>query len=259
VFSLLWLLRLGPRELVKEEHPSDQQAKAHAHFVWCANQALRRTCEPRVIAKKINGLMSRCTITRSLVLFVFYTNSGCTCNRSVQQYVPQVSIKYGPDVRSQFQTATALLVRHLKAAASNEVGDPERDQELVARVLSEHQQYLLAVDQLFAAVDAGDRARVLAIDQTALDPLMKQMKQQVNTLVNEHSQEASQRLTELEQTQHRNLVITPIVFSIGLALLGLCWGVLQTYRRKLDQARQTELSQLEETARLKTQQGYSLS
>ena len=159
-----------------------------------------------------------------------------------------------PDVRSQFQMAAALLVKHLKAASTNMVGDPESDQELVARVLAAHPRYLLAADQLFAAVDVGDKERVLAIDRATLDPLMEQMKQQVNTLVNEHNQEADQRLTELEQTQHRNLVVTPIVFSIGLALLGLYWGALQTYRRKLDEARQTELSQLEETARLKTQQ-----
>src|SRR6266566_2957996 len=105
------------------------------------------------------------------------------------------------DVRSQFQMAAAMLVKDLKAAASNEVGDPVRDQELVARVLSEHQRYLLAASQLFAAVDAGDKARALAIDQTTLDPLMEQMKQQVNTLANEHSQEASQtELTQLEET-----------------------------------------------------------
>lgn len=158
------------------------------------------------------------------------------------------------DVRSQFQMAAAMMVKDLKAASSKEVGDPVRDQEIVARVLAEQQRYLLATAQLFAAVDAGDKARARAIDQTTLDPLMEQMKQQVNTLVNEHSQEANQRLIELEQTQHRNLVITPIVFSISLVLLGLCWGVLQTYRRKLDEAKQTELTQLEETARLKTQQ-----
>jgi signal transduction histidine kinase len=166
----------------------------------------------------------------------------------------EYSFEPSPDVRSQFQMAAAMLVKDLKAASSNEIGDPVSDQELVARVLSEHQHYLLAAAQLFAAVDAGDKALALAIDQTTLDPLMEQMKQQVNTLANEHSQEAHQRLTELEQTQHMNFTITPIVFSIGLVLFGLCWGVLQTYRRKLDEARQTELTQLEETARVKTQQ-----
>jgi len=159
-----------------------------------------------------------------------------------------------PGVRNLFQMAAAMLVEHLKAASSKEVGDPDTDPVLVVRVLSEQKRYLLAAAQLFAAVDAGDKARVRAIDQTILSPLMELMKQQVNTLASAHIQEANQRLTELERTQHSNLVITPIVFSLGLALLGLCWDALQTYRRRLDEARQSELSQLEETTRLKTQQ-----
>jgi len=162
--------------------------------------------------------------------------------------------KPGPGVRSQFQMATALLAEDLKAASSKEVGDPESDQELVAQVLSEQQRYLLAAAQLFAAVDAGDEAQVHALDQTMLDPLVEQMKQQVGDLVDAHSQEASQRLTELEQTQQRNQVITPIVFTLGLALLGLCWWVLQIYRRRFDEARRGELTQLEEAARLKAEQ-----
>src|SRR5579864_628166 len=164
------------------------------------------------------------------------------------------SFEPSPDVRSQFQMAAPLLAKDLKAASSNEVRDPETDQELVAQVLSEQQHYLLATAQLFAAVDAGDAARVLAIDRPTLDPLMQQMKQQVSALVNEHSQEASQRLAELEQTQHRNFTITPIVFTLGLVLLGLWWGVLRTYRRKLDEAKQSELTQLEEATRLKVRQ-----
>lgn len=86
------------------------------------------------------------------------------------------SFEPSPDVRSQFQMAAALLAKDLKAASSNEVGDPETDQELVAQVLSEQQHYLLTTAQLFAAVDAGDAARVLAIDRPTLDPLIQQMK-----------------------------------------------------------------------------------
>src|SRR5262245_41549242 len=101
----------------------------------------------------------------------------------------------GPGVRSQFQLAAALLARDLKAASSNEVGDPDSDQVLVAQLLSEQQHYRLAAAQMFAAVDAGDRARAHVIDQTTLDPLMEEMQQQISGLVNEHRQEASQRLT----------------------------------------------------------------
>jgi signal transduction histidine kinase len=158
------------------------------------------------------------------------------------------------DVRNQHQVAAAALVNVLLAVSANEAGEPTEDQELVARVLSEHQHYLLATARLFAAVDAGDQARAHALDQTTLGPLFDQMQQQVDVLVKQHNQEAIQRLTALDQTQHKNLRTTLIVFSIGLVLLGLCWGVLRTYRRKLDEARQSELAQLEETARLKSLQ-----
>ncbi len=158
------------------------------------------------------------------------------------------------DVRGQYQVAAAALVKDLLAVSSPEVGDPAEDQKLVAHVLSEQRRYLLATAQLFVAVDTRDKARALAIDQTALDPLFEQMKQQDNVLVNEHSQEAVQRLTALDQTQHKDFMTTLIVFPIGLVLLSLCWHVLRTYRRRLYEAKQTELAQLEETARLKTLQ-----
>src|SRR5260370_1970748 len=158
------------------------------------------------------------------------------------------------DVRGQYQAAAATLVKDLLAASSKEVGDPEKDQDLVARVLSEHQRYLLATAQLFAAVDTGDKAKALSLDRTTSGPLFEQMQQQVDGLVNEHSQEAIQRLAELDQSQHKRFTTTPIDFNTRLVLLGLCWGALRTYRRKLAEAKQTQLAQLEETARLKTLQ-----
>src|SRR5258708_2425402 len=158
------------------------------------------------------------------------------------------------DVRGQFQVAAAALVKDLLTASSKEVGDPEEDQHLVARVLSEHQRSLLATAQLFAAVDTGDKAKALALERTTSSPLFEQMQQQVDGLVNEHSQEAIRRLAELDQSQQKSFRTTPLVFTIVLVLLGVCWGVLRTYRRKLDEAKQTQLAQLEETARLKTLQ-----
>jgi signal transduction histidine kinase len=163
-------------------------------------------------------------------------------------------LKPSLDIRSQHQAAATALVKDLLAASSKEIRDPAKDQELVADMLSENQRYLRAVVQLFAAVDTGDTARTLALEQTTINPLFVQMQQQIDVLDNEHSQEAIQCLTKFDQTQHKIFTITPIVLIIGLGLLGLCWAVLQTYRRKLDVAKQTELAQLQEMARLKTLQ-----
>jgi signal transduction histidine kinase len=163
-------------------------------------------------------------------------------------------LKPSLDIRNQHQVAATALIKDLQAASSNEVGDPTEDQEVVAGVLSEHTRYLLAAAQLFAAVDAGDTARTHSLEQTTMGPLFVQMQQQLNVLDNKHSQEAIQRLIELDQTQHKIFTTAPIVLITGLGLLGLCWAVLRTYRRKLDEAKKTELAQLQETARLKTLQ-----
>src|SRR5260221_12615676 len=166
----------------------------------------------------------------------------------------EYSVEPSLDVRGQYQAAAAALVKDLLTASSKEVGDPEEDQKLVAGVLSEHQRSLLATAQLFAAVDTGDKATALALDRTTSGPLFEQMQQQVDFLVNEHSQEAIRRLAELDQSQQKSFTPTPIVFPVGLVLLGVCWGVLRTYRRKVDGAKQTQLTQLAEAARLKTLQ-----
>src|SRR5258708_29592218 len=70
------------------------------------------------------------------------------------------------DVRGQYQAAPAALVKDLLAASSKEVGDPEKDQHLLARVLSEHQRSLLAKDQVSAPDDTGDKAKALALERT---------------------------------------------------------------------------------------------
>lgn len=163
-------------------------------------------------------------------------------------------LKPNLDIRRQHQAAATALIKDLQAASSNEVGDSAEDQELVAAVLSEHRRYLLAAAQLFVAADAGNITRARSLEQTTIGPLFVQMQQQIDILDSEHSHEAIQRLTELDQTQHKIFTTTPIVLIIGLGLLGLCWVVLQTYRRKLDEAKQTELAQIQETARLKTLQ-----
>src|SRR5258708_14831706 len=124
------------------------------------------------------------------------------------------------DVRGQYQVAAAALVKDLLTASSKEVGDPEEDQHLVARVLSEHQRSLLATAQLFAAVDTGEKAKALALDRNTSGPLFEQMEQHVDGLVNEHSQEDIRRLAELYPSQQKSFRTTPIVFTICLVLPG---------------------------------------
>src|SRR5712691_4913312 len=95
----------------------------------------------------------------------------------------------GPDVQAAHRAAAAALVKALQVIST--VGD-EKDRALVGQVLALHQRYVRATDQLFAAVDAGDPAHVLAIEHTGIDPAFNHIQQLVNTAADEHRMEVAQ-------------------------------------------------------------------
>jgi len=153
----------------------------------------------------------------------------------------------GPDIRTQHHVAAATFVQVLLNVYPDGDGN---DRALVQRLLAEHKRYLLATDKLFAAVDAGAKTRVLTIVQLDVNPVYGQIQQQVNTAVNDHQLLANQRLTALNNMQRLNVTTTPDLFVLSLLLLGLLWAVLWTYRRKMNEATQAELTRLERAALL---------
>jgi signal transduction histidine kinase len=121
-------------------------------------------------------------------------------------------------------------------------------------VLFEHRQMLLFIDKLFSAINARNMTQVDVINRTEVDPLFEQMDQQVDSYGDYHSEEVLRLLALLEQTQQRNFIIMPTVFAIGFLIIGVLWSVLCSYQRRVDDARQAEMAQLEEIARVKTVQ-----
>ena len=147
-----------------------------------------------------------------------------------------------PDIRAQHHAAAAMLVQVLLDVSR--AGD-SNDRVLVQRLLAEHKRYVLATDQLFAAVDAGAQARVLTIVQMDVNPVYGQIELQVNAAVNDYQMLANQRLNALNSMQRLNVSTTPDLFVLSLLLLGLLWVVLWTYRRKVNEATRAQLAQLE--------------
>jgi len=140
-----------------------------------------------------------------------------------------------PDVRASHRAAADMLVNVLNTVYRDGNGN---DRALVERVLSEHKLYLIETNLMFVAVDAHDTARVILIDHTYIDPVFNQIQQQVNTAANEHHLQATQSLTELNQTQSTILKVTPVVFGVGLFLLLLFWKVVRKYQ--INEAAQAE-------------------
>jgi signal transduction histidine kinase len=154
-------------------------------------------------------------------------------------------LRPSPAVRAKFAAAAASLEVALEAAARD--GSAE-DRALAARVLADHAYFRAATIELFAAVDAGDQARVLALDELT-DPLFSGIEEQVDAAAGEHRQAALEHLARLSQVEQVVSIGTPVVFLVGLLLLGMFWAGLRAAQRRTEAERARLLRERLEHAR----------
>ena len=137
----------------------------------------------------------------------------------------------GPEVRADYQRAAASLLAALDVVRQQ--GD-HRDRALVEHVEADHVRYVDVIGRLFAAVDAGDRKQVEAIDEDEEDPLFDAIDEHVSTAAEAHHQQALAGLGALRRTQATVVVATPIGFAAGLGLLGVFWAIVVGYQRRTE-------------------------
>ena len=116
-----------------------------------------------------------------------------------------------------------------------------------ARLLLEmHGRYLTATHRMFAAVDAHDAARVLALDHGSLDPLGSAIQARVYARATEQSRRAAAAFDVLESTRQQHIVRWAITLSaLGVAcLIGFLF--VNAARRRLSRGHEVELQRMEE-------------
>lgn len=156
----------------------------------------------------------------------------------------QYQVRPEVSVRTQFGATAAGLITTFQLLSRD---DNPSDRARAERLTTKEQRYVLAVNRLFTAIDAGDRKQAQLIDETEVDPAYQPMTQQVETAAIQHSMQATQDLARLNQTQRLIILSTCIVCLMSVLLLVLFWKVL-SYQRKLDQAARFQLAQLERAA-----------
>jgi diguanylate cyclase (GGDEF)-like protein len=147
----------------------------------------------------------------------------------------------------RLQPSAEVLGRHHEAAASllaalenaRRLGEPA-DRALISDVLAVHKEYLLAIDRMFAAVDAGDITRANELDRTDVDPKFDNMEGRIFAAYDAHGAAAVQRLSELAYVQTSVLAVTIFAFAIGMGLVILFEFVLRAQRRRADEAMKHE-------------------
>jgi len=140
----------------------------------------------------------------------------------------------GPDILVLYKASAAGLVSALDRVR---VDGDTADRVFVDRVLAWHRRYLLAIDRLFAAVDRGDTAAVLLIDNREVDPLFGGIQKAVVAAADRGHKSALAELASLQRMETLNHQLTPLVFLVGLVLAALLVSHTRGYRRLLDDQR----------------------
>lgn len=133
------------------------------------------------------------------------------------------------EVRERHHAVALSLVSSLREAR---VSGGAADRALIDEILAKHQNYLMAIEHMFAAVDAGDAELANKIDGAEVDPSFAEIEAKIDTAANAHRAVAAENLSQLAIVQTGVLIATPVVFILGMGLLFLFWRVLQTYRQQ---------------------------
>ncbi len=132
-----------------------------------------------------------------------------------------------PQVRASFDQAARSLDAAVLAVRRD--GD-EADRKPLESLEADHRSYLAAMRRLFAAVDAGDRQRGVAISQE-IEPLFQRMEANVEHGAN---QERDETLAGLSGLRRQAVVATPTICAAGLSLLAVFCVVLIGYQRRTE-------------------------
>jgi signal transduction histidine kinase len=134
--------------------------------------------------------------------------------------------------------ANTGFAEDLEAIAAR--GDPA-DGRLVAEILAVHRRYLAALEGLITAAAAGDAAEAHRIEDEVLDPIVEPLLVRIEAARADRAAEAGAAFAVLSATAQWTLILSPLVFAIGLALVLALWRRFdQNQRATRDRYREIE-------------------
>ncbi len=136
----------------------------------------------------------------------------------------------GPGVEARYdKTAEAFAVSLVRVRRDGNGAD----RTFVESVLAQHEEYLRSIDRLFRAVDRGDTAAALRIDEDEVDPSFATMETAVLDAADAMHEESLSQLASLKRLEDVTRTLTPMVFLLGLLLAAALAGVSRAHRRLL--------------------------
>lgn len=216
---------------------------AHALSVWTSG-TLARAASPGLFAVMVgvggfaiwSAASTHQSAERAIVSNTLSDHyaAAATAVAAEESLERKYRLEPGPEVRRRFDKATGDLQTAMKLVRQD---GPEPDRAVADRVAAAYQPYRLAIDRMFSAVDRGDTALVLQIDNDEVDPRFEAIETLVNTAADSHHAAALADLAELKRYEAFNSRAIPAVFLVAFVLVALFSSVLRRTRAQLDQQR----------------------
>ncbi len=140
-------------------------------------------------------------------------------------------LRPGPEVRALFDQESAQLLASVKLLQQH---GQAQDRAIADQILLTHAEYLRSQLALLAAVDRGDAREALRIDDSEVDPRFSAIEAIVDQADSSQHQSAALAVANLQTMESSTARATPVVFALGLVLIGLFSSVLRGVQRQLD-------------------------
>ncbi len=140
-------------------------------------------------------------------------------------------------IRAQHQTTADTLSATLQAMRQD---GGATDRALVDDLLAAQARYLATTQRLFMAVDAGDRLGAAAIQEQEVRPILNRIERAIGEAADQRGAALQRRLDALHGTERLIVVLTPIVFLVGLGAILLLLLLLQQYQARITAALRRE-------------------
>jgi diguanylate cyclase (GGDEF)-like protein/PAS domain S-box-containing protein len=137
-------------------------------------------------------------------------------------------IEPGPAIRARHLAAGVALLASLEQARA--LGG---NSAFVDDVAARHRSYLEAIGRMFTAIDNGNSTLATEIDGASVDPSFDAIVTMVNAAADTEAAVDSAQTDNLIRTLRFVLIVTPLVFVPGLALVSIFWVQLGRSRRDI--------------------------
>ncbi|MDQ1404236.1 MAG: hypothetical protein QOG03_2552 [Actinomycetota bacterium] len=128
--------------------------------------------------------------------------------------------KYRLEPGPAVSEAHATVARQLKQSMNRLAATADaKDLAQLRGILELHKSYLADIHELFAAVDAGDSALALKIDDTRVDPVFSTLQADIFSGLDAQVAKTARAVSSLQRAESRLLATTPLTFIVVLFLL----------------------------------------